>query len=157
MRTKEDQTEQQTEGKIEHKESNIIADKIVLFDGICHFCDASVQFIIQRDSKRLFKFAPLQSGPGEKLIQQFNIPPSIDSFILIDHQPNHQHVHYKSSAVLHVCKHLKGLWKLLYILIIIPKPLRDFCYEQFAKRRYKWFGSKESCMIPTPEQRERFL
>lgn len=139
--------------------------KIVLFDGVCHFCDASVQFIIKRDHKRIFTFAPLQSSAGEKLIQQFNIPPNIDSFILIDRQQDpqigrqieRQRVYDKSSAVLHVCKHLRGLWKLLYIFIIIPKPIRDFCYEQFAKRRYKWFGRKESCMIPTPDQRDRFL
>jgi len=128
-------------------------ERIILFDGECNFCDQSVQFIIKKDHRGHFKFASLQSEIGKKLLDNNNVPSDIDSFVLIEDN----HGYYKSSAAIHVCKNLKGAWKLLYFLIIIPKPLRDFCYEIVAKNRYKWFGTKASCMVPSPEQRKRFL
>lgn len=128
-------------------------NKVVFFDGECNFCDHSVQFIIKRDPKGHFKFASLQSEVGKKLLKQFNAPENINSFILVDNNK----CYVKSSAALHICKGLKGGWKLLYPLIIIPKPIRDFFYDILANNRYKWFGKKESCMLPSPEVRERFL
>lgn len=126
---------------------------IVLFDGDCHFCDYSVQFIIKRDPKAIFTFASLQSEVGRKIQSRFHVPQHIDSLLLI----TQDHVYYKSSAALHICKHLSGLWKLLYILILIPSPLRNWAYDLIAKNRYRWFGKKMQCNIPTPDERSRFL
>ena len=128
-------------------------DRIVFFDGECNFCDKSVQFIIKRDPKGYFKFAPLQSETGQSLLKSCSIPENMDSFILMEDHT----CYFKSTAALKICKNLRGLWKLFYILMIIPVPIRDYFYGILAKNRYKWFGKKESCMLPTPEQRERFL
>ena len=127
--------------------------RIILFDGVCNFCNSSVQFIIKRDTKGLFKFSSLQSQIGEQLLDENKIPNNLDSFIYLEGDK----VYDRSTAVLKVCKGLKGLWKLLYVFIVVPKPIRDMVYSYFAKNRYKWFGKRDACMIPTPEQRERFL
>jgi len=126
---------------------------IVLFDGECNFCDASVQFIIKRDPKGYFQFAALQSDVGKVLTQQYAVPDTLDSILVID-----QHTVYNSSdAALHITKHLNGLWTVLYVLKVIPKTIRDVVYKLIAKNRYAWFGKKDSCMIPSPEIRNRFL
>ena len=126
---------------------------IVMFDGECNFCDASVQFIIARDPNAYFRFAALQSEVGVELKKKYRIPDQIDSFILIE---NNQ-VYKYSDGALEVCKHLKGLWKSLYLLKVVPRPIRNRVYRYIAKNRYKWFGKKEECMIPSPEVRDRFL
>ncbi len=128
-------------------------NSIVLFDGECNFCSASVQFIIKRDFNKRFYFASLQSDIGRKLLKEHNAPEHLDSFVLIDSGG----IFLQSTAALRVCKHLKGVYKLLYSFIIIPKPIRNLVYQLIAKNRYKWFGKVDSCMIPTPEVKERFL
>lgn len=128
-------------------------DRIVLFDGECNFCDNSVQFIIKRDPTGHFKFASIQSDIGKKMLNQFNVPEDMNSFILIDNNK----CYYKSSAALQICRNLKGLWKTPYFLLIVPSPIRDFFYGIIANNRYKWFGKKDSCMLPSPEIRKRFL
>ncbi|WP_198510301.1 thiol-disulfide oxidoreductase DCC family protein [Bacillus solitudinis] len=130
-----------------------MVNHIILFDGVCNFCDHSVQFIIKRDKKTVYKFASFQSDAGQEILRMFNIPANIDSFILIENN----RCYYKSSAALKICKNLKSSWKLLYCLLIIPKPIRDYFYGILAKNRYKWFGKKDSCTLPTPEIRKRFL
>lgn len=126
---------------------------IVLFDGECNFCDASVQFIIKRDPKGYFQFAAQQSDSGIMLRSKYAVPDTLDSILVID-----QHRVYNSSdAALHISKHLNGLWSILYVLKVIPKPIRDVVYKFIAKNRYAWFGKKDSCMIPSPEIRNRFL
>ncbi|MBB5171972.1 thiol-disulfide oxidoreductase DCC family protein [Texcoconibacillus texcoconensis] len=130
-----------------------MSNKIILFDGECHFCDRSVHFIFKRDKKAVFKFASLQSDIGQELLRTYHAPAHIDSLVLIDDK----HCYIKSSAALHICKHLSGLWKLFYGLFIIPRPVRDFVYEMIAKNRYRWFGKKEQCSVPSPEVRKRFL
>ncbi|KPH71748.1 thiol-disulfide oxidoreductase DCC family protein [Oceanobacillus caeni] len=127
--------------------------RIILFDGECNFCDYSVQFIIKRDPKGHFQFASLQSEIGKGLLKKYNAPLDIDSFVLIEDN----RCYFKSSAALRVCKHLKGAWKLLYLLLVVPSALRDCFYEIVAKNRYRWFGKKESCMLPSPNERKRFL
>ena len=124
-----------------------------MFDGECNFCDASVQFIIERDPEAYFRFAALQSEAGVELKKKYQISDQIDSFILIE---NGQ-VYKYSDGALKVCKHLKGLWKSLYLLKVVPRPIRNRVYKYIAKNRYRWFGKKEECMIPSPEVRERFL
>lgn len=128
-------------------------NKIILFDGECNFCDHSVQFIIKRDPTGYYKFTSLQSELGQNLLKQFNVPEDIDSFILIDNNKFYE----KSSAALRVCKHLNGIWKFGYLFLIVPRPIRNYFYEIVAKNRYKWFGKKDSCMLPSPEIRSRFL
>ncbi|WP_144460833.1 thiol-disulfide oxidoreductase DCC family protein [Siminovitchia fortis] len=126
---------------------------IVLFDGVCNFCDASVRFIIKNDPKGKYRFASLQSDIGQKLLKERNVPPDVDSMILIEGDK----AYYKSTAVLRIARHLKGPWKLAVILIILPVPFRNFAYDVIAKNRYKWFGVRESCMLPPPSVRKRFL
>lgn len=127
--------------------------KIVLFDGGCNFCESSVQFILKRDTRGIFKFASLQSEAGSQVIKQHEIPQDMESFVLIDND----RTYYKSSAALHVCRDLKGFWKAIFVFIIIPRPIRDIFYNAVANNRYKWFGKKKSCMLPTPEVRGRFI
>jgi predicted DCC family thiol-disulfide oxidoreductase YuxK len=128
-------------------------DRVILFDGVCNFCNSSVQFIIKRDSTGIYQFTSLQSDIGQKLLTEHNVPTELDSFIYLEDN----NVYFKSTAALKVCRNLKGLWKLVYIFIIIPRPLRDMVYEIIARNRYKWFGKRDACMIPSPEQWKRFL
>lgn len=128
-------------------------ERIILFDGECNFCDHSVQFIIKRDPKGYFKFASQQSDIGKKKLKQFGIAEDMDSFVLLDHDKSY----FKSSASLRICKNLEGMWKVFYYLLIVPRPIRDFFYDIIANNRYKWFGKKDSCMLPSPEIRNRFL
>ena len=129
--------------------------KIILFDGICNLCNTSVQYIIKRDGKKIYSFASLQSDITKKILSQFNQKSfnNYDSIILIENEK----VYYKSTAALRIAKNLSGLNKILYIFIIIPKPFRDFIYDFIAKNRYKWFGKKDNCMLPTPNMKSRFI
>jgi predicted DCC family thiol-disulfide oxidoreductase YuxK len=127
---------------------------LILFDGICNLCNKSVQFIIKRDKKKEFVFASLQGKTGQDVLQRFGLPPTDhQSFLLVENEK----LYSRSSAVLKVAKHLGGGWKLLYAFIIIPTFIRDPIYNFIARNRYKWFGKKEECMIPTKELKERFL
>lgn len=126
---------------------------IILFDGECNFCDQSVQFIIKRDPHAYFKFASLQSKIGQQLCKEHEIHSDINSLVLIE--GNQSYV--KSTAVLRICRNLKGAWKALALLQVLPSPIRNFGYDIFAKNRYKWFGTKNTCELPPPEIRKRFL
>ncbi|CAM3715471.1 thiol-disulfide oxidoreductase DCC family protein [Mesobacillus thioparans] len=126
---------------------------VILFDGVCNFCDASVQFILERDRNETFLFASLQSDAGQKLLKEHDVSDDVDSMVLIEDGK----VYYKSAAALRISRHLDGAWKLLYILILVPAPLRNMVYDLIAKNRFKWFGQKDSCMLPPPNVRRRFL
>lgn len=127
---------------------------IVLFDGVCNLCNSSVNFIIDRDKAQYFKFAALQSESGRKLLSQFNLPEhQYQSIILIQKD----HIYDRSSAALRICKSLRGIWPLLYALIIIPEFLRDPFYDFIAHNRYRWFGRTDSCRVPTKELANRFI
>jgi predicted DCC family thiol-disulfide oxidoreductase YuxK len=132
---------------------DLIVNNVILFDGECNFCDHSVQFIIKRDKKGLYKFASIQSDAGQKIIRNYGVPPNINSTILIEDNK----YYFKSTAALRICKNLNGGWKLFHYLLFVPKPLRDYFYEIVAKNRYKWFGKKDQCILPSPEIRKRFL
>ncbi|AXI09218.1 thiol-disulfide oxidoreductase [Oceanobacillus zhaokaii] len=127
--------------------------KIILFDGVCNFCSNSVNFIIKRDKHATFKFGSLQSDIGIKLKNQTNLPEDTDSIVLMEDGKYYD----KSTAALRISKELDGFWKFLYVFIIVPKPLRDLAYNYLAKNRYKWFGKKDQCMLPSPEIKSRFL
>ena len=127
---------------------------IILFDGVCNFCNSAVNFTLKRNTKAEIRFAPMQSEAGQKLLQQYNLPADdMESFVFIENG-----VAYKqSTAALKVCRHLRGLWPMCYVFMIVPKFIRDGIYNWIAKNRYKWFGVKQACMIPTPEVKSRFL
>lgn len=127
---------------------------IVLFDGICNFCNSSVQFIIDRDPARHFRFASLQSAVGQRLLQEHGVDPNQLSTIVLIEGKN---AYLRSAAALRIARGLRQPWPLLYGLALIPRFLRDAAYSWFAARRYRWFGKSESCRLPTPEFRERFL
>lgn len=126
---------------------------IILFDGTCQLCNRSVQFIIKRDPTGIFKFASLHSEVGKQFIDYYQIPQDIDSLILIS---QNKYV-AKSTAALLICKQLTGIWKFLYIFIIIPRPIRDLAYQIIAKNRYRLFGKHTQCIIPTHDIKKRFL
>lgn len=126
---------------------------IVLFDGVCNFCNGAVNFIIKHDHEKRFKFAPLQSEIGMEMRAKYEIGDDIDSIILIEDDRAFMH----STAGLRVAKKLGGIWSLGYVFIVVPTFLRDWAYKLFAKYRYRLFGRRDSCMLPTPEIRERFL
>jgi predicted DCC family thiol-disulfide oxidoreductase YuxK len=126
---------------------------IILFDGVCNLCNGSVQFILKRDKEKKFLFASLQSTYGQNLLKQFNLPvDNFNSFILYQDGK----IFTKSTGALMMFSQLKG-WKWTKILKAVPKFIRDAVYNLVAKRRYKWFGKKDECMIPTVEVRNRFL
>lgn len=127
---------------------------VILFDGVCNFCDASINFVMKRDKARLFRFAPLQSSAGATLGKTYGFDPGkLESFILIENG----HAYRKSTAALRVLRRLPFPWQLLYVFIIIPPFIRDRVYGWIAANRYRWFGKKDACMIPTPDMRSRFL
>lgn len=127
---------------------------IILFDGICNMCTGSVQFIIKRDPKQTFTFASLQSDAAKELKLKHNISEDVDSVVLITEKGR---VFDRSSAALRIAAKLKGGSKLFAIFLIVPPFIRNSVYQWIAKRRYDWFGKKQACMVPSPEQRERFL
>lgn len=127
---------------------------IILFDGVCNLCNGAVQFVIRHDPDQQFLFAALQSNAGLQLLNQYNIQSAtLSSFILIQDGKYYT----KSTGALRVARRIKGPWQFLYILIIVPKFIRDVVYEWIAQNRYRWFGKKDSCMIPSPEIMARFL
>ncbi len=128
--------------------------RIILFDGVCNLCNSGVQFIIKKDKKNLFKFAPLQSEHGQEILEKHQISTkNMDSFVYA----YKGRAFTKSTAALKIAKELKRGWQLFYVFIVIPAFLRNFVYDLVAKNRYKWFGKKDSCMIPTPELKAKFL
>lgn len=127
---------------------------IVLFDGVCNLCNSSVNFIINHDKKTQFLFASLQSDAAKEILLQFpSKKVNFDSIVLIEQEKFYD----KSTAVIRILKHLGGRYKLLYCFIIIPEFIRDMPYNYIAKNRYKWYGKRESCMVPTAELKKRFL
>ena len=126
---------------------------VLLFDGYCNLCNGVVQFVMRADKKKKFKFAALQSESGQTLLKRFDLPAgNLKTFVLVAGQ----RYYTRSEAGLLVFKELGGFWKLLYLFIFIPGPLRDFVYNIIARYRYKIFGRRELCMVPTAEIEERF-
>lgn len=128
--------------------------KLILFDGVCNLCNGSVNYIIDRDKKDVFRFASLQSDKGQEVMDKFKLPKGeFKSFLLLDGEK----LYMRSTAALQVARYMPGAYKLLYGFIIVPKFIRDFVYNVIATNRYKWFGQSESCRIPTPELKAKFL
>ncbi|MES2003254.1 MAG: thiol-disulfide oxidoreductase DCC family protein [Bacteroidota bacterium] len=133
---------------------NTLENPVIFFDGVCNLCTGSVQFVIKHDPAHHFRFASLQSEIGQQLLTQFNLPTEeFGSFILLEKGK----VYTKSAAALRVTKQLNGLWPALYAFMIVPPFIRNGVYSWIAKNRYKWFGKKEECWVPTPELKSLFL
>lgn len=129
--------------------------KIILFDGVCNLCNSAIQFIIKRDTKDVFRFAPLQSDIGQKLVRERHIDTEmVDSILLIDTGVAY---YTKSDAALEIGKHLNGYRTISSILLGIPVAIRNFVYDSIARNRYQWYGKKKECMIPTQELEAKFL
>lgn len=128
---------------------------ILLFDGVCNLCNGGTQFVIRRDpAPGKFRFAALQSESGQALLRKHGLPPhALDSFVMIEGD----RASVRSTAVLRVLHRLGFPWSIFYPLILVPRILRDAVYDGIAARRYRWFGKQETCMVPTPEIRSRFL
>jgi predicted DCC family thiol-disulfide oxidoreductase YuxK len=129
------------------------SDKIVLFDGVCNFCATSVQFIIRHDKTNSLKFASLQSVLGQELLTKYNMSKDLEGVVFIENNK----AYFKSAAAFKIVRYFGGFWQILNIFSVLPLFLTDFGYDIIAKNRYRWFGKKDSCMIPSPEIRSRFL
>lgn len=127
---------------------------IVIFDGICNFCNGAVDFIIKRDPGGKFLFTPMQSDLGRSLIIEHGID-AIDGDTIVLIKDGKSFIW--SSAILEITKDLKSLWKYLAILGFVPSPIRDTLYKVFARNRYRFFGQKSECMVPTEDVRQRFI
>lgn len=127
---------------------------IILFDGVCNLCNGFVQFVINHDPAGHFRFAALQSETGRRLLQDMPLgQQNLDSVVLVQNNRFYQ----QSTAALHILRQLQGWWPLLYGAIVLPRFFRDPVYNLLARNRYRWFGRRESCMLPTPELKSRFL
>ncbi|GAB2532838.1 thiol-disulfide oxidoreductase DCC family protein [Gracilibacillus alcaliphilus] len=127
--------------------------KIILFDGVCNFCNSSVQFIIKRDPKQHFQFAAIQSDVGQQLLVNYQIPDNVDSLLLIEADD----YYIESTAALRIARSLHRLYPLCGLFLWIPRFIRDPIYRWIAKNRYRWFGQQAQCMIPRPEDQRRFI
>ena len=131
-----------------------IIKPVILFDGVCNLCNSSVQFIIRKDKKQRFLFASLQSDYAKAVLPEtLSNSNDLRSIVLVEGDQ----IKIKSSAVLTISKSLSGLWPVMHAFMIIPRFIRDRVYNFIAKNRYRWFGKKDQCMIPSPELESRFV
>jgi predicted DCC family thiol-disulfide oxidoreductase YuxK len=131
-------------------------DNLIFFDGVCNLCNSTVQWIITHDPQARFRFVALQSETAQTILQQYGIqlqPQDLNTILLLQNE----RIFSQSTAVLRICKHLSGVWKLAYGFLLVPTFIRNFFYAIVSQNRYRWFGKEESCWIPTPELRQRFL
>ncbi|PIQ61890.1 MAG: thiol-disulfide oxidoreductase [Bacteroidetes bacterium CG12_big_fil_rev_8_21_14_0_65_60_17] len=127
---------------------------VILFDGVCNLCNASVNFVIDRDDDAIFRFGALQSDSGARMLAEHGLEPGrLESIVLIDDGA----VYVASDAALRIARRLGGALKLLWPFRFVPRFLRDAVYNWIARNRYRWFGRQESCRLPTPDLTERFI
>lgn len=129
-------------------------ERLIVFDGVCNWCNAWVDFTIARDPQRMFKFGTLQSAKGQQALNDLRLPrDDFETFLFLEQG----RVFTKSTAALRILRQLPGLRPLFYLGIVIPRPLRDALYEYVARRRYRWMGKATTCRVPTPAERDRFV
>lgn len=129
-------------------------ESILLFDGHCSLCNAAVDFVLKRDTKKKLLLASIQGPAGQRVLKMYQLPPTyLDTLVLVERGK----VYLGSTAAIRVARHLGGGWPLFYSLIIIPKRLRDRIYHWIGMHRYKWFGRRTSCRMPTTHERPHFL
>ncbi|MBS1690428.1 MAG: thiol-disulfide oxidoreductase DCC family protein [Bacteroidetes bacterium] len=127
---------------------------ILFFDGVCNFCNSTINFIIRHDKKELFLFAALQSEKGRELLRHIKQDEALPQSVILSYKGR---IYEKSDAVLQTARLLGGVWSLLLIGHILPRFVRDSIYNFIARRRYRWFGKRDACMVPSPAVRARFL
>lgn len=129
-------------------------ERLIVFDGVCNWCNAWVDFTITHDPHAKFKFGTLQSEPAQQILTSLRLSTEgFETFLLLEHG----RVYTKSTAALKIMRQLSGLWSLLYIGIVIPRPFRDAIYDYIARRRYRWMGKADTCRVPTPAEHDRFV
>lgn len=129
-------------------------ERVIVFDGVCNWCNAWVNLIIEHDPHGKFKFGTLQSEEGQQILQTLRLPAkNFETFLLLEEG----HVFTKSTAALRIVSQLSGLWPLFHLFIVVPRPLRDAAYDVVAWHRYKLMGKAETCRVPTPKERARFV
>lgn len=131
-----------------------MAENLVFFDGVCNLCNGTVQFLLKTDKHQRLKFGSLQSEAAQKILPAYNISSKVLTSIVFIHNNK---AYTESTAVLEIFKVIGGIWSTLYVFKIIPPFLRNGMYKFVARYRYKWFGKKETCMIPKPEYSSRFF
>ncbi len=131
---------------------------LVLYDGLCGFCDASVQWTLRHDPDAVFRFAPLQGPTAQEILRRHpEVPAGIDSILLVEQRDGRETITWYSQAIFGICGELPGPWRFLAVLRILPRVLSDLGYRLFARLRYLVWGRRDTCRIPTPAERARFL
>lgn len=129
-------------------------ERVIVFDGVCNWCNAWVNFTLARDPHGTFKFGTLQSESAQQILKDLRLPANdFETFLLLEQG----RALTKSTAALRILRQLSGLWPLLYLGIVIPRPIRDALYDYIALRRYRWMGQSKTCRVPTPAERGRFV
>lgn len=133
--------------------------QVLLYDGVCGFCNGVVQFVLKHDKKGALCFAPLQSGLAREILSRFPQFKSVDTVVLYEPAAAEipERAFIRTEAALRLAGYLGGWWRLLAAFRVVPRPVRDFLYDLFARYRYRWFGKHETCVIPPREVRSRFL
>ncbi|MEM8603862.1 MAG: DCC1-like thiol-disulfide oxidoreductase family protein [Cyanobacteria bacterium P01_H01_bin.121] len=127
---------------------------VILFDGVCNLCNGFVNFVIDYDKAGYFQFAAHQSAAGQALLKQHGLPAQPETVVYIDTEG---HCYTQSSAALEICRHLDGVWPGFSVFQVVPPAIRDAAYRLVADNRYQILGKRETCRMPTPEVRSRFL
>jgi predicted DCC family thiol-disulfide oxidoreductase YuxK len=129
-------------------------NNLVIFDGVCNFCTKSIRFILRHEADNIIKFTPLQSLTGSKLMREFGVDPNnAETFIFV----SDGRALTKSDAALALANHLRGGWRIVRVFRFLPRSVRDRAYGILARNRYRWFGRYDTCMVPSPEIRDRFI
>ena len=130
---------------------------VLLYDGVCGFCNKTVQMILERDPAGTMRFAALQSDYGRAVVERHASLRGVDSVVFVEKSDAGEHVHTRSDAALRVAAYLGGFWRVFLCAYVVPRPARDYLYDLFARNRYRVFGKYDTCMLPPPEVRSRFL
>ena len=128
-------------------------EAVILFDGVCNYCNRMVNFAMRNDPKGHLRFAAIQSAAGQQLLKRRQAPTDVNSVVLIEGE----RIFYYSTAAIRIARYLRWPAKLLYALIVVPRFIREPIYKWISRNRYRWFGKKESCRIPTEKEKSRFL
>jgi predicted DCC family thiol-disulfide oxidoreductase YuxK len=149
----------QLKGRDERMGSTNEAAPVLLYDGVCGFCNKSVQTVIAHDRRGEMRFAALQSDFARSVVARHPELGGVDSVVFVERGPNGagERVHVRSAAALRVASYLGGFWKLFLVFRVVPAPVRDYFYDLFARHRYRLFGKHDSCLLPPPEVRSRFI
>jgi predicted DCC family thiol-disulfide oxidoreductase YuxK len=137
--------------------TTMAAAPVLLYDGVCGFCNKTVQFLLERDRRGTMRFAALQSDYGRETVARHPELRGIDSVVFVERAGEGERVYVRSGAALKVASYLGGPWKVFLCAYVVPRPIRDYLYDLFARNRYRFFGRSEQCMLPPAEARSRFI